>query len=148
MILQIGDEILPSYVGIVINHDIRIPIEQPGWLMGVIQSPTSKSLAFSKNQAIKPLEIPSEMAAIRKIWHENFRDQWRASGSCDDQFSVTSLTWVICCFFFLGGGDEILPSKDMGVSKNTDTPKWMVYNMENPIKMDDLGVPLFLETPI
>ena len=27
------------------------------------------------------------------------------------------------------------------------TPKWMVYFMENPIKMDDLGVPLFLETP-
>ena len=25
------------------------------------------------------------------------------------------------------------------------TPKWMVYN-ETPIKMDDLGVPLFLET--
>ena len=24
--------------------------------------------------------------------------------------------------------------------------KWMVYFMENPIKMDDLGVPLFLET--
>ena len=27
-------------------------------------------------------------------------------------------------------------------------PKWMVYFMENPIKMDDLGVPLFLDTPI
>ena len=27
-------------------------------------------------------------------------------------------------------------------------PKWMVYFMENLIKMDDLGVPLFLETPI
>ena len=27
------------------------------------------------------------------------------------------------------------------------TPKWMVYS-ENPIKIDDLGVPLFLETPI
>ena len=27
-------------------------------------------------------------------------------------------------------------------------PKWMVYFMENPIFMDDLGVPLFLETPI
>ena len=26
--------------------------------------------------------------------------------------------------------------------------KWMVYFMEKPIKMDDLGVPLFLETPI
>ena len=35
----------------------------------------------------------------------------------------------------------------MGVSKNRGTPKWMVYN-GNPIKMDDLGVPLFLETPI
>ena len=28
------------------------------------------------------------------------------------------------------------------------TPKWMVYFMENPIEMDDLGVPLFLETPL
>ena len=35
----------------------------------------------------------------------------------------------------------------MGVSKNTGTPKWIVYNGK-PIKMDDLGVPLFLETPI
>ena len=25
--------------------------------------------------------------------------------------------------------------------------KWMVKIMENPIKMDDLGVPIFLETP-
>ena len=32
---------------------------------------------------------------------------------------------------------------DLGVSKNRGTPKWMVYTMENPIKMDDLGVPLF-----
>ena len=32
----------------------------------------------------------------------------------------------------------------LGVSKNNGIPKWM----ENPIKMDDLGVPLFLETPI
>ena len=35
----------------------------------------------------------------------------------------------------------------MGVSKNRGTPKWMIL-MENPIKMDDLGVPLFLETSI
>ena len=26
-------------------------------------------------------------------------------------------------------------------------PKWMVKIMENPIKIDDLGVPVFLETP-
>ena len=37
---------------------------------------------------------------------------------------------------------------DMDVSKNRGTPKWMVRIMENPIKMDDLGVSLFLETPI
>ncbi len=40
----------------------------------------------------------------------------------------------------------------MDVSKNRDgPPKWMVNIMENPIKiikMDDLGVPSFLETPI
>ena len=34
----------------------------------------------------------------------------------------------------------------MGVSKNSGTPKWVVI-MENPMKLDDLGVPLFLETP-
>ena len=39
-------------------------------------------------------------------------------------------------------------TKGMGVSKNRGTPKWMVEIMENPIQMDDLGVPLFLETPI
>ena len=33
---------------------------------------------------------------------------------------------------------------DMGVSKNSGTPKWIVIK-ENPIKID-LGVPLFLET--
>ena len=36
---------------------------------------------------------------------------------------------------------------EMGVSKNSGTPKWMII-MENPIKIDDLGIPipLFLET--
>ena len=35
-----------------------------------------------------------------------------------------------------------------GVSKNRGTPKWMVKILETPIKMDDLGVRLFSETPI
>ena len=40
-------------------------------------------------------------------------------------------------------------SLDMGASKNRGgPPKWMVKIMENPIKMDDLGVPPFKETPI
>ena len=33
---------------------------------------------------------------------------------------------------------------NMGVSKNRDTAKWMVKIMENPIKIHDLEVPLFL----
>ena len=43
----------------------------------------------------------------------------------------------------------------MGVSKNNGTPKWMVKIKENPIKMDDLGVPpifgnthIYLSPPI
>ena len=35
----------------------------------------------------------------------------------------------------------------MDVSKNRGTPTWMVKIMEIHIKMDDLGVPLFSETP-
>ena len=35
---------------------------------------------------------------------------------------------------------------NVGVSQNRGIPKWMVKIMENPIKMDDLGVPLFSET--
>ena len=37
---------------------------------------------------------------------------------------------------------------DMGVSKNTGAPKWTVYNGKPYEQMDDLVVPLFLETPI
>ena len=38
---------------------------------------------------------------------------------------------------------------DLGVSKNNGTPKWMVKIMGKPyFLMDDLGVPLFSETPI
>ena len=62
-------------------------------------------------------------------------------------------------FFFLTFGWQRLVQTELqlysiffvyhlGVSKNRGIPKWMVKIMENPIKMDDLGVPLFLETPI
>ena len=36
----------------------------------------------------------------------------------------------------------------MDVSENRGTPKWMVKKWKTPSKMDDLGVHLFLETPI
>ena len=35
----VGDEQLPSYVGIIWNDERRIPIKQPGWLMSK-KSPT------------------------------------------------------------------------------------------------------------
>ena len=47
----------------------------------------------------------------------------------------------------LGGESSWSCDLNLDVSKNNGTPKWMIKNMENPIKMDDLGVPLFLETP-
>ncbi len=37
---------------------------------------------------------------------------------------------------------------DLGVSKNSGSPKWMVYNGKPYEQMDDLGIPLFLEIPI
>ena len=63
------------------------------------------------------------------------------------------LTYIlICSSFNISNMFKSLPDSVvllehyMGVSKNRGTPKWMVYN-GNPIKMDDLGVPPFKETP-
>ena len=36
----------------------------------------------------------------------------------------------------------------MGVSKNNGTPKWIVYKGKPYEQLNDVGVPLFLETPI
>ena len=43
-----------------------------------------------------------------------------------------------------GGIMTLYLLSNMGVSKNRDTAKWMVKIMENPIKIHDLEVPLFL----
>ena len=51
------------------------------------------------------------------------------------------LSWATCW------QKDMQTHNDMGVSKNRGTPKWMVYN-GNPIRMDDLGIPPFSETPI
>ena len=35
-----------------------------------------------------------------------------------------------------------------GFHRKRDPQKWMVYIQENPVQMDDLGVPKFMDTPI
>ena len=59
---------------------------------------------------------------------------------------VEFLTSVACAYVFwkFHGGIQIWMFPKIEVFP----PKWSVQIMEHLIKMDDLGVPLFLETPI
>ena len=68
---------------------------------------------------------------------------------------LSNVTWMLIkqkVWSRSGWGERYLQTSnfrdvDMGVSKNRGTPNgWFI--MDNPTKMDDLGVPLFLETPI
>ena len=46
-------------------------------------------------------------------------------------------------------GYKVLTHPHMGISVNGGFPNsWLVYFMENPIQMDDLRLPPFVETPI
>ena len=64
------------------------------------------------------------------------------------EFHISLARWSVISFSKDLTAESIL-FVHLGVSKNRGTPKWMVYNdLENPIKKDDLGVPLFSETSI
>ena len=51
---------------------------------------------------------------------------------------LVDLVFFFCVFFFLAAINIYGCVQKLGI------PKWMVKTMENPIKMDDLEVPLFL----
>ena len=54
--------------------------------------------------------------------------------------------WRFGKWFFLS--KCVIDSSSMWVFPNIGVPQNGWFKMENSIKMDDLGVPLFLETPI
>ena len=65
---------------------------------------------------------------------------------CRSRFLVEMRLSQVVPMLWMGGMKE--NHSHIGVSKNSGIPKWINFIMENPIKMDDLGVPLFLETSI
>ena len=90
------------------------------------------------------------------IYNSNIYHQWESDESLRLQVKVWALrtykTWnprpVVAETNVEARCDT--RKRDMGVEPKIGgkPPKWMVKIMENLIKMDDLGVPLFLETPI
>jgi len=81
----------------------------------------------------------------------------QGSTSCGLRTSAATAEPGFACGGTTHEAQHSLPSNDhsdtghgyMGCFQNIGIPQnWMVKIMENPIKMDDLGVPLFLETPI
>ena len=79
------------------------------------------------------LAFPSGGAATRRGVSPGSERRW-------DEGQTQTHRWI--------HGTGLFAYQYMDVSKNRGTPKWMVKIKEIPIKMDDLGVPLFLETPI
>ena len=78
--------------------------------------------------------IPVEAESTASVWHP----------VC----SPLMAPWIFDEKGNCGLGDFGQWNFQMGVSKNSDTPKWMVCR-ENPIQMDDLrGTPIFGNTQI
>ena len=96
------------------------------------QSPTNQSFASSSHPFAKSLYLPglARVAPPHTVPHPVVRGAPRKP--CDGKV-VKLKSWT----------PRYL---QMGVSKNKGSPKWMVYKGKL-IRIDDLGVPLFLETP-
>ena len=85
-------------------------------------------------------------------WNCSFLGGWHDLRTLGKQFwddMNPQLSWVEFVGILVDANPYIV---DMYISiwvfpKIRVPPKWMIYN-QKPIKMDDLGVPLFSETPI
>ena len=75
------------------------------------------------------------------FWNQTFKE----SPIRKLTFQVLKLPGKTCRILIL---ERIHLLKMWMFPKNRGIPKWMVKIMETPIKMDDLGIPLFLETPM
>ena len=65
---------------------------------------------------------------------------------------MAHMIYIYTCLMFdsciLIDGPTVAQNPEIWVFPNIVVPKNGWFIMENPIKIDDLGVPLFLETPI
>ena len=80
---------------------------------------------------------------------------WRTCGTCATDSNASPFQCQASAHCALGGPKswewkwlKMLETIRMSPKIGEKTQKWMVYFMENSIKMYDLGVPLFLEAPI
>ena len=96
------------------------------------ESPDQASVRMPLSHVHVLLPVEPRRTASPKVKHpprgKTTRDHLRGNHSSDPQQPKTR--------------SRFNGSHHLGVSKNRGTPKWMVYK-GNPIKMDDLGVPIF-----
>ena len=113
-------------------------IQQPGscWVLANYPNPCRLRLIFP-------------FLKQRHMTHVKLAEFWEIEGLqtlCHCKFDTKTLSHRCSMYWHISPCISVsIVHCKLGVSKNSGTPKWMVYN-GNPIKMDDLGVPLFSET--
>ena len=111
------------------------------------------NLPFIQQRGTSNFDIPPQyrvnsinlrFPCIREVLFSGWDPDLYASQRAQSEFTVhlsgsdyPKLSQLIAAYFSLS---QLILHCRIGVSKNRGTPKWMVL-VENPISMDDLGVP-------